>query len=201
MTKTKALLREKIWFPGIDNMVETQVRSCLPCAAATPMETREPLRMSELPEGPWTCVSVDFAEVHGSYLLVLYDEYSRFPVVDIISSLSSNTVIPKIDKIFSEFGIPSVLRSDNGPPFNSKDFVLFSTDLGFRHRKITPCWPRANGEVERFMRTVKKVVRTASVEDKNWKQELYRFLRNYRATPHSTTGAAPATLLFGVLWL
>jgi hypothetical protein len=47
------------------------------------------------------------------------------------------------------------------------------------------------------MRTIKKAIKTAYVEGKNWKQEMYRFLRNYRATPHSTTGEAPATLLFG----
>ena len=197
ISKTKALLREKIWFPGIDKMVESQVRSCLPCAAATPMDNREPLKMSELPAGPWQHVSIDFATVHGHYLLVMYDEYSRFPVVDIISSLTASTVIPRIDKIFSEYGVPKTLKSDNGPPFNSKEFEMFSSNLGFKHRKITPYWPRANAEVERFMRTAKKVIKTAYVEGKNWMQELYCFLRNYRATPHSTTGVPPATLLFG----
>ena len=43
------------------------------------------------------------------------------------------------------------------------------------------------------MRTLKKLFHTATV----WKQELYSFLRNYRATPHSTTGVPPATALFG----
>ena len=47
------------------------------------------------------------------------------------------------------------------------------------------------------MRTVKKVVKTAKLEHKNYKQELNRLLRNYRATPHSTTRVAPATVLFG----
>ena len=30
-----------------------------------------------------------------------------------------------------------------------------------------------------------------------WKQEMYRFLRNFRATPHTTTRVPPATALFG----
>ncbi|GAA6090010.1 uncharacterized protein K02A2.6-like [Tachysurus ichikawai] len=38
---------------------------------------------------------------------------------------------------------------------------------------------------------------TAFAEGKPWKQELYKFLRNYRATPHQTTGISPAELLFG----
>lgn len=106
-------------------------------------------------------------------------------------------MIPVIDKVFSEFGIPHTLKTDNGPPFNSKEFSDFAKSLGFVHRKITPYWPRANAETERFMRTVKKVAKTALVERKSWKQEIFKFLRNYRASPHCTTGSAPATVLFG----
>ncbi len=69
--------------------------------------------------------------------------------------------------------------------------------MGFHHRKITPAWPKANSESERFMRTLNKTLRAAHLENKNWQQELFLFLRNYRATPHSTTGVSPAELLFG----
>jgi hypothetical protein len=48
-----------------------------------------------------------------------------------------------------------------------------------------------------MMRTLEKAVRTATIEGKNWKQELYTFLRQYRATPHSTTGKSPSELLNG----
>ena len=43
---------------------------------------------------------------------------------------------------------------------------------------------------------VSKVFRTSTIERKCWKQELYKLLRNYRATPHVTTGKCPADLLF-----
>ena len=76
------------------------------------------------------------------------DEYSRFPIVEIDSSTSANVVIPKLDKIFSEYGIVDIVKSDNGPPFNSQQFKQFSNELGFHHRKITPLWPMANAEVE-----------------------------------------------------
>lgn len=197
ITKTKALLREKVWFPGINQIVEERVKSCLACQAATPETKREPLQMSPLPDKAWQEVSIDFAELStGDYLLVISDDYSRYPVVEILRSLTARTVIPKLDKVFSEFGIPEIVKSDNGPPFNSNAFETFANDLGFIHRKITPLWPRANGEVERFMRTVKKIVKIALTEQKPWREELSTFLRNYRATPHSTTGKAPATALF-----
>lgn len=198
LVKTKSLLREKVWFPNIDKLVETKVKSCGACSVATPESKREPLRMSPLPEAPWKELSVDFAELpNKEYLLLITDDYSRYPVVEIVKSTSATTVIPKLDKVFSEFGVPDIVRSDNGPPFNSKEFASFADDLGFKHRKVTPKWARANGEVERFVRTVKKVVKTAKLEHKNYKQELNRLLRNYRATPHSTTRVAPATALFG----
>ena len=46
------------------------------------------------------------------------------------------------------------------------------------------------------MRTTGKVIEAAQI-DKNWKQELYKFLRNYRAAPRSTTGVPSAQALFG----
>jgi transposase InsO family protein len=91
-------------------------------------------------------------------------------------------VIPKLDGIFSRQGIPQIVKSDNGPPFNSIDFANFASYLGFEHRKVTPYWPQANGEVERFMRTLEKAIRTANLEKKNWKQEMNVLLRQYRVT-------------------
>ena len=81
------------------------------------------------------------------------------------------------------------------PPFNGMEFKNFAEHLGFHYRKITPLWPRANGEAERVMKTLGKCVRAATVEHKNWKQELYKFLRQYRATPHSTTDISPCEAL------
>lgn len=42
-----------------------------------------------------------------------------------------------------------------------------------------------------------KEVGTTVIEGKNWRQELFTFLRQYRATPHSTTGTSPSELLNG----
>ena len=51
--------------------------------------------MTTLPFGPWMEVAVDLAGPFpsGEYLLVITDEYSRFPEV-VISSTSAKTVIP-----------------------------------------------------------------------------------------------------------
>ena len=115
--------------------------------------------------------------------MVIIDEYSKYPVVETLTL----TVIPLLDKTFSIFGIPRELKSDNGTPFDSQEFRRFADTMGFKHRKITPLWPRANAECEGFMKTIGKTIRAAHIEHRCWKQNIYAFLRNYRATPHAAT--------------
>ena len=59
--------------------------------------------MSELPRGPWECISIDFCGQlpSGEYLLVITDEYSRYPVVQVLHSTSAETVVPHVDRIFA----------------------------------------------------------------------------------------------------
>ena len=86
--------------------------------------------------------------------------------------------------------------SDNGPPFNSEEFRKYASKLGFKHRRITPLAPWSNGTAEKFMKSLGKVVQIANAGSKNWRHELTKFLRAYRATPHCMTGVTPASLLF-----
>lgn len=199
VVKTKALLREKVWFPGIDAKVANLVANCIPCQATTPERKAEPLQMSALPDRPWADVCMDFCGPYpsGDYLMVLIDEYTRFPIVELIRSTAASTVIPHLDRIFGIFGIPDRLKTDNGPPFQGHEFAAFAAEIGFKHRRITPLWPQANAEAERFMRTISKSVKASYINRKSWKREMSAMLRNYRSTPHSTTAAAPATLMFG----
>lgn len=138
-------------------------------------------------------MSIDFYEVAEHYALVVIDDYSIFPEVEIVHSTSAKAVLPKLDRIFAAYGEPKVVKSDNGPPFNGHEFGQSRSAyyLGFEHRKVTPLWPEANGEVECLMKTFGMEFPTTS----NWKQQLYQFLRNYRTTPHCTTGVAPTTTL------
>ena len=68
---------------------------------------------------------------------------------------------------------------------------------GVDSRRVAPEDPEANGLAENFMKVIKKVWHSALVEKKNPRQELYKFLRNYRSTPHTSTGKSPAEALFG----
>ena len=151
--------------------MEENIRNCHTCQISTHKPAREPLQMSPLPAAPWAEISADFGHLrNGKYLLVFTDEYSRYVAVDILDSTSTTSVIPRLDKIFAEFGVPDSLKTDSDPPFNSHEFKIYASITGFRHRKITPLWPHANPEKECFMRTVKKSIKSTLNKGQSWKQ-------------------------------
>ena len=44
----------------------------------------DPLQMTVLPSDPWESISIDFAEVGGKYVMVLIEDYSRFPITEVV---------------------------------------------------------------------------------------------------------------------
>ena len=197
IVNTKRLLRSKIGFPNLDWMVENEVKNCHTCQATVYKHEREAL-MSILPRGPWGNVKVDFFGPlpSGDYILEVVDEYSRWAEIEIVRSTSALSTVPKLDEIFSAYSIPCQMTTDNGPPITSHEFKSFSNYMNIKHRRITPLWPQANASAESFNKRLRKVLQSAILENKNWKQEIYNFLRNYRATPHTSTDKSPADLMF-----
>ena len=146
IVKTKQLLRSRVWFPGIDKSVERKIASCIPCQASTNSSRREPLRMSPTPKGPWSQASADFCGPFptGEIVLVVLDAYSKYPEVKIVPSTTAKDTIPALERMFATYGIPEVLKTDNGPPFQGHAFQSFAKEKGFTNRKITPLWLEAN---------------------------------------------------------
>jgi hypothetical protein len=72
----------------------------------------------------------------------------------------------------------------------------FCDEFGIKHRRITPAWPQANGQVEVFNRNIKRIIQKSFISNSDWRTELNGYLRSYRNTPHSSTKVAPADLVF-----
>ena len=81
---------------------------------------------------PWDRVSVDFKEpVRGPrpYLLIIADEYSRFPFVFPCKNMYSSTVIviDCLSSLFCLLGFPCSIHSDRGASFVSLETRNFQT--------------------------------------------------------------------------
>ena len=71
-----------------------------------------------------------------------------------------------MDKIFATHGIPTKLKSDNGPPFNGKEFENYVKTLGIDWKPSLPLWPQGNENAESIMRPTGKVMKTSILENK-----------------------------------
>ena len=72
-------------------------------------------------------------------------------------------VMPLLEQTFAIFGFPEVIKSDNGPPFQSHEWKKFLSDRGIKTRRITPLWPQANAQAENFNKPLMKAIRAAVV--------------------------------------
>ena len=117
------------------------------------------------------------------------DYYSRYPEIAKLSSTTSSAVITVLKSVFARHGIPEVVRSDNGPQYSSKEFSQFASSYGFQHITSSPRYPQSNGQAERIVRIVKKMLKQST--------DPYLAILNYRATPLPWCKLSPAELLMG----
>ena len=106
---------------------------------ATPQ--REPLLPKPLPDYPWQKVVSDLFTLRGTNYLVVVDYFSCFPEVIKFQSTTSNSIILAMKSIFSRYGIPEVLISDNGPQCSSQELQIFQSNTISHLQQAVPINP------------------------------------------------------------
>ena len=108
-----------------------------------------------------------------------------------LANSTSAAVCAEIATIVTELGLPHIIRSDNGPCYNSKEFQQLLQCYNITHQTSSPHHPRSNGFVERMVGVAKKLMDKAGSEGKPWISGLYE----YRVTPQSGSIASPLHLI------
>ena len=183
-------------------MIDTAIDQCYECQVATNGDREVPVKVTSIPNRPWNTVSIDHGGPNqdGHYNLVQIEKRTRYPVVESVPSTDSQINKKELKYIFATYGTPRRIESDNGPPFNSKEFNEFAKREGFQHHRVTALYPRANGEVERFMQILNKTEQIANLQGKTRlerRNAVQDMLIAYRSTPHPATGVTPYEALKG----
>jgi hypothetical protein len=105
---------------------------------------------------------------------------------------------------FRQYGLPAVIRSDNGCPFASTGLWGFSSlsvfwmRLGIRPERIEPGCPQQNGEHERMHLTLKEdTTRPAGANALQQQERFDRFRREFNEErPHEALGQKPPASLY-----
>lgn len=195
--RMKELARSHVWWPKIDNAIEQTVRDCGSCQQARSLPPPSPLMPWIWPGAPWHRVHIDFAEKDGQNFLIVVDAYAKWPEIILMNSTTSNATITVLRDLFSKYGIPNQIVSDNGPQFRSEEFKIFLKRNGVKQILVSAYHAASNGAAERMVQSFKRYL-TASKRTRDTIQErIANFLLCYRSTKHSTTGCTPAKLFMG----
>ena len=193
VTKCQLRARGSIYWPGIDKDIADTVAGCTLCQTHQASRPQLP-NMSlaaELPQVPWHTLSADIFTLDSVNYLVIADYYSRYPIVERLSSPSScQEVATLCSRAFSMFGVPTTLITDNGPHFIGRVFHEMTKRFGIHHSTSSPHHPQSHGFIERTIRTVKACLRKS-------KQDTEMALLSLRVTPVDASTPSPAELLFG----
>ena len=88
------------------------VSTCLPCLASTETKHRDPLVPNEPPATPWTNLAADHwrPTPDGKHLLLVIDELTRYPELEVVSGTSADANIEAFDTMFCQHGYPETLN-------------------------------------------------------------------------------------------
>ena len=89
----------------------------------------------------------------------MIDYYSKFTAIEMLKNLQLSTVINKCQKIFTQFGTPKELVTNNGPKFTGHYFKSFSRTWDFGHRTISLHFHQSNELVECAIQTAKHTLK------------------------------------------
>jgi transposase InsO family protein len=195
--KMKQLARSYCWWPNINKDIEKITRSCTIGSQLQPVP-RQHFKSWEEPHHVWSRVHMDFlGPIWNSKWLIIIDAKSKFPIVaDMGNNTCGKNLIHALEQVIDWFGPPQTLVTDNGPPFNSYELIQFYKKYGIDHITTAPYHPASNGIAERFVRSFKEgMIKEQKMGEKDKYTALRRILRNYRWTPHTTTGVSPANLM------
>ena len=135
--------------------------------------------------------------LYGRTYLIIVDAHSKWPEVFAMPSTTTSKTIEVLRQLFSTYGLPDQIVSDNGPQFTSEDFQMFLKNNGVKHIRSAPYHPATNGLTERFVQTLKKAIVAGKSDSRSHDHKLASFLLKYKTTPHTVTGVPPSTLFLG----
>ncbi|UYV75474.1 K02A2.6-like [Cordylochernes scorpioides] len=190
INNTIALAKGFIYWPGMNKEIEELINNCSICQQTSRANLKEPLLPHQAPEYPWQKVGIDIFQIESSKYLLIVDYFSKYPEIYQLQDMTTDTIIRRLKRTFSNFGIPETLVSDNGPPFFSKEFQNFTRTWNIVHVTSSPYHAQSNGMVERTVQTLKKLIKRCGEES----TDPYLALLNLRNTPHNNL-PSPAQIL------
>ncbi|MCP4344405.1 MAG: transposase family protein, partial [Desulfobacterales bacterium] len=158
------------YWPGGNSSIKQFCESCGPCHSSDAVRPQESVPTGAIPppDAPWTELSLDItrpfaaAPFNQRFIVVLQDYFSKYPVVLLMEKTTTKVIIRWMKRVFSLFGNPLKIRSDNRPQFISTEFTDFLKNRNIAHDRSPVYHPQSNRLVEVFNRYLKRGIQKYS---------------------------------------
>ena len=145
-----------VYWPNINNHLKELITNCKVClkySTANRKDSKQigPQLGQEIPTKPWVQLPTDLFTFQNQNYLLVVDYMSRFPVIRHLTSMTVKAVAEHLKAIFSEFGVPDVLISDNGPCYTGEQFKVAMRKLNITHVTTSPHHHQSNGLAEVYV--------------------------------------------------
>ncbi|KAL0173002.1 hypothetical protein M9458_033313, partial [Cirrhinus mrigala] len=205
--RTLLLLKERFWWPRMEQDVQRYVRGCRECVIS---KTPKHLPSGKLlplptPNRPWSHLGVDFitdlpASGGNTCVLVIVDRFSKFCRLIPLKGLTTawETAQLLFDHVFRPYELPEDIVSDRGPQFISRVWRAFFRLLGVTISLSSGYHPQTNGQTERKIQEVGRFLRTfCHGHQSTWNQYLGWAEYAQNSLRQATTGLTPFQCILG----
>ncbi|CAH2108926.1 unnamed protein product [Euphydryas editha] len=205
--KTIEKINADYWFPKMKRFVKKYVDACINCAYNKEVAGKKTGYLNPIPK----CSTI-FHTIHmdhlgpfikskrgNTYILGIIDGFSKFIFVRAVRNTKSRTTIKVLEEIFATVGYPKVIISDQGTTFTSNEFKNFVKSLGIKHTCNAVATPRANGQIERYNRTILNSLSSMNygLDEKDWDVNINKLQWSLNNTINKGTNKSPAEIVFG----
>jgi putative transposase len=139
------------------------------------------------------------------YPLTITDRFSRFVIrCEGLESTQLETAFTVFEQAFKQYGLPRVIRTDNGAPFAGPGIwgltklAVRWMRLGIWPERIAPAHPEQNGQHERMHLDLKReTTRPAAANFLAQQQRFDQFVETYNyERPHEALGQKPPAAVY-----
>ncbi|CAF2035716.1 unnamed protein product [Rotaria magnacalcarata] len=203
--KTLFRLITRVYWESMRKDVFNYISACQLCQQFkyNNAPTASPMQLHSVNE-PWHTIGMDIMGPFPTtarqkrFLLVIVDYFTRWIELFPLNSITSIDITNILtNEIFSRYGLPKHIVSDNGPQFISNLFKNFCDALGIKQNLTVNYHPQSN-MTERVNRTLKPLIAIyAQQQPTSWDKEIQKLAYAIRTAVNETTGETPAFMMFG----
>ncbi|CAF1040203.1 unnamed protein product [Brachionus calyciflorus] len=204
--KTFSKILSRFFRPHLKASIIDYVKNCDICQRT---KNTQPIRKGELkyltPKLPNEIVTMDIAgpfttsKDGNMYILFLICAFTKFSkAVALKKNTAENLTVILINDWICVFGVPEFILSDRGANFQSMLLELLNEKFDIKQLRTTAYHPECDGQSERFVRTIKSMLRCYVYANQlNWDENLAKLSFAYNTSVHATTRFTPHEMIFG----